>query len=66
MIHMLSRGYILPVVTYIKNCMDKQMGDVSLLRHFVVEVIIHHVVCKRFGHKKIVRWVCLILFRLVA
>ncbi|XP_066928069.1 negative elongation factor D-like [Clytia hemisphaerica] len=39
MIHMLSRGYILPVVSYIKDCMDKQLSDVSLLRHFVVEVL---------------------------
>lgn len=39
MIHMLSRGYILPIVSYIKACMDNQLFDVSLLRHFVVEVL---------------------------
>ena len=38
MIHMLSRGYILPVVSYMKDCMDNNTFDVSLLRHFVVEV----------------------------
>jgi len=39
MIHMLSRGYIMPVVLYMKDCMDKQVTDVSLLRHFVTEML---------------------------
>jgi len=39
MIHLLSRGYVLPVVAFVKECMDSQTTDVSLLRHFVVEVL---------------------------
>jgi len=39
MIHLLSRGYIMPVVLYIKECMDRQAADMSLLRHFVAEVL---------------------------
>ena len=38
LVHMLSRGYVMPVVLYIKECMDRQNTDVSLLRHFVTEV----------------------------
>ena len=37
LVHMLSRGYVMPVVLYIKECMDRQNTDVSLLRHFVTE-----------------------------
>ncbi|XP_047126702.1 negative elongation factor D isoform X1 [Hydra vulgaris] len=39
MVHILSRGYIIPVVVYMKECMNKQITDVSLLRHFVAEVL---------------------------
>ncbi|XP_078330044.1 negative elongation factor D-like isoform X3 [Crassostrea virginica] len=37
MVHLFSRGFVIPVVTYIKNCLDKQDTDISLIRHFVTE-----------------------------
>jgi len=39
MIHLLSRGYTMPVVLYMKECMERQFTDISLLRHFVAEVL---------------------------
>lgn len=39
MVHLFSRGFVIPVVTYIKNCLDKQDTDISLIRHFVTEVL---------------------------
>ena len=38
MVHMLSRGYVMPIVKYVKKCMDSQLTDISLIRHFVLEV----------------------------
>lgn len=35
----MSRGCVLPVISYIKQCVEKQETDVSLLRHFVTEVL---------------------------
>ncbi|XP_065071268.1 negative elongation factor D-like [Rhopilema esculentum] len=39
LVHMLSRGYVIPVVQFIRNCMDSQITDISLIRHFVIEVL---------------------------
>lgn len=39
MVHLLSRGCILPVITYIKDCWQKQDTDISLIRYFVTEVL---------------------------
>uniref|UniRef100_A0A8C4NHA9 Negative elongation factor complex member C/D n=1 Tax=Eptatretus burgeri TaxID=7764 RepID=A0A8C4NHA9_EPTBU len=39
MVHLLSRGCVLPVVSYIRRCLDKQDTDLSLIRHFVTEVL---------------------------
>ena len=39
MIHLLSRGYVMPVISYINSCLKKQNTDNSLIRHFVTEVI---------------------------
>ncbi|ELT99304.1 hypothetical protein CAPTEDRAFT_160748, partial [Capitella teleta] len=39
MVHLLSRGCVLQVVTYIKECVRKQETDISLIRHFVTEVL---------------------------
>lgn len=39
MLHLMSRGCIMPVVIYVKNCMDAQTTDMSLLRHFLTEVL---------------------------
>lgn len=39
MVHLLSRGYVVPVVNYIKSCWQKQEHDVSLIRYFVTEVL---------------------------
>lgn len=39
MVHLLGRGCVLPVVTYIKSCWQKGDTDISLIRHFVTEVL---------------------------
>lgn len=39
MVHLLSRGYVLPVVSYIRKCLEKLDTDISLIRHFVTEVL---------------------------
>lgn len=38
MVHLLSRGYVLPVVSYIRRCLEKLDTDISLIRYFVTEV----------------------------
>ena len=38
MVHLLSRGYVRPVVSYIRKCLEKLDTDISLIRHFVTEV----------------------------
>ena len=38
MVHLLSRGYVLPVVGYIRRCLEKLNTDISLIRYFVTEV----------------------------
>uniref|UniRef100_A0A2K6T5W5 Negative elongation factor complex member C/D n=3 Tax=Cebidae TaxID=9498 RepID=A0A2K6T5W5_SAIBB len=39
MVHLLSRGYVLPVVSYIRKCLEKLDTDISLIRYFVTEVL---------------------------
>nr|XP_002129224.1 negative elongation factor C/D [Ciona intestinalis] len=39
MVHLMSRGCVLPVISYIRDCSDKEGTDVSLIRHFVTEVL---------------------------
>jgi negative elongation factor C/D len=39
MVHLLSCGCVLPVVTYISSCWKKGDTDISLIRHFVTEVL---------------------------
>lgn len=39
MVHLFSRGCVVPVVTYIKSCWQKEDTDVSLIRYFVTEVL---------------------------
>lgn len=39
MVHLLSKGCVMPVITYMKNCFQKQDTDVSLIRYFVTEVL---------------------------
>lgn len=38
MVHLLSRGYVLPVVSYMRKCLEKLNTDISLIRYFVTEV----------------------------
>lgn len=38
MVHLLSRAYVLPVVGYIRKCLEKLNTDISLIRYFVTEV----------------------------
>ncbi|XP_041096021.1 negative elongation factor D-like isoform X2 [Polyodon spathula] len=39
MVHLLSRGYVLLVVGYIRKCLEKLNTDISLIRYFVTEVL---------------------------
>ncbi|KAK7114702.1 negative elongation factor D-like [Littorina saxatilis] len=39
MVHLLSRGSAIPVVTYVRKCSEQQDVDISLIRHFVTEVL---------------------------
>ncbi len=39
MVHLLSRGHVIPVVSYINKCWKGQDTDVSLIRHFAIEVL---------------------------
>jgi len=39
MVHLLSKGCVLPVMNYIKNCWEKGDTDISLIRYFVIEVL---------------------------
>ena len=39
MVHLLSKGFVMPVISYIKERFQKQDTDVSLIRYFVMEVL---------------------------
>ncbi|XP_060603778.1 negative elongation factor D-like [Ruditapes philippinarum] len=39
MVHVFSHGCVIPVVNYIRGCHNKQDTDISLIRHFVSEVL---------------------------
>ena len=39
MVNLLSRGCVVPVVCYIKQCWQRGDTDVSLIRYFVTEVL---------------------------
>ena len=38
MVHLLTKGCVVPVLKYIKQCWEKGDTDVSLIRYFVMEV----------------------------
>lgn len=40
MVNLLTRGCVVPVVKYIKQCCQKDDTDISLIRYFVTEVFI--------------------------
>ncbi|WAR13302.1 NELFD-like protein [Mya arenaria] len=42
MVHLFSCGCVLPVVNYIRECHARQDTDISLIRHFVSEVLKWH------------------------
>ena len=39
MVNLLTRGYVVPIVKYIKQCWQRGDTDISLIRYFVTEVI---------------------------
>lgn len=39
MINLISRGHVLPTVAFINQCWKEQDTDMSLIRHFVIEVL---------------------------
>lgn len=57
MVHLLSRGYVLPVVSYMRKCLEKLNTDISLIRYFVTEVRLdidkHSTECSGIVKKKI-------------
>lgn len=40
MVNLLTRGCVVPVVKYIKQCCQKDDTDISLIRYFVTEVFL--------------------------
>lgn len=38
MVHLFSRGCVIPVVSYVRKCSEQQDTDISLIRYFVTEV----------------------------
>ena len=49
MVHLLSRGSAIPVVSYLRKCSEQQDTDISLIRHFVTEVSAFVLVGCRLG-----------------
>jgi negative elongation factor C/D len=41
MIYLMSRGHVIPVVAFLNKCWKEQDTDISLIRHFVMEVNIN-------------------------
>jgi len=39
MVHLISRGYVIPILTYISTISKNEKIDASLIRHFVIEVL---------------------------
>ena len=39
MVHLISRGFVIPILRYISNISKSERIDASLIRHFVVEVL---------------------------
>ena len=39
MVHLLSRGCVVPVVKYMRRCFESRDTDMSLIRYFVTEVL---------------------------
>ncbi|KAF6020116.1 NELFCD [Bugula neritina] len=39
MVHLVSKGYVLPVCSYVKSCFENQGCDISLIRYFLTEVL---------------------------
>ena len=40
MVNLLTRGYVVPIVKYIKQCWQRGDTDISLIRYFVTEVVL--------------------------
>ena len=38
MVHLLCVGHVIPVIQYMKYCLDNETADKSLIRHFAAEV----------------------------
>lgn len=39
MINLMTKGYVIPVVAFLNKCWKDQDTDISLIRHFVMEVL---------------------------
>jgi hypothetical protein len=49
MVNLLSRGCVVPVVKYIKQCWLRGDTDISLIRYFVTEVCVYYVLTGQDG-----------------
>ena len=38
MVHLLCVGHVIPVIQYMRYCLDNETADKSLIRHFAAEV----------------------------
>ena len=38
MVHLLCVGHVIPVIQYMRYCLDHETADKSLIRHFAAEV----------------------------
>ena len=43
MIHLMSKNYVIPVVVFLNKRWKDQDTDISLIRHFVMEVNIRNI-----------------------
>lgn len=39
MVHLLSKGDVIPIIEFMVNCVNTQAADISLIRYFVMEVL---------------------------
>lgn len=53
MVHLLSKGDVIPIIEFMVNCVNTQAADISLIRYFVMEV---RLTLKRRLERKILSW----------
>lgn len=51
MVHLLSKGDVIPIIEFMVNCVNTQAADISLIRYFVMEVGLIHFLKERPGRE---------------